>query len=166
MRKTFARLDDLLIERLFQPASDLISHRLGLGRTKIACCCIDFASLAWIVSRVGGLSDAVAAWDASTAFLDLALLLLGLVAMISLRTLFRKAGSKQGNPLRLSMQPHRGIALLMLLSRVMQLHSVDLSDVADLAMLVCAGSALYVVACMERPVVRRLWATPIGVSAH
>jgi hypothetical protein len=157
MRKTFAPLDDLLIERLFQPGSDLIADWIGFGRTTAACFCVDIASLAWIVSRARGLSDAVAAWDASTSFIDLSLLLLGLVALISLRTLFRRAGRKQANPLRLVMRPHRAIVLLMLVTRLVQLHAPGLADAADVVMLICAAAALYLGACAERPPIRRNW---------
>jgi hypothetical protein len=99
VRKTFAPVDNVLIERLFQPVSDLITQRIGLSRAAVTCFCIDLASLCWIASRAGGLSGSVAEWNASGAFLDCSLLLLGLVALISLRTLFRRAGEKQGNPL-------------------------------------------------------------------
>lgn len=158
MRTTFAPLDDALIKWLFQPISDLIKHRIGLDRTMAACFCIDMASLAWIVSRARGLSGSVAAWDASTAFCDLAFLLLGLVALISLRTLFRRAGRKPVNPLRLSMRPHRAIVLLMLATRLTQFQSPGLADVADFMMLLCATSALYLGACVEQPPLRRGWA--------
>jgi hypothetical protein len=158
MRKTFATLDDVLIERLFQPATDLISDRTGLSRATAACFCVDVASLAWIVSQSRGLSDAVTGWDAATAFLDLSLLVLGLVALISLRTLFRRAGSKQANPLRQTMRPHRAVVLLMLVTRLVQLHGPGLADVADLAMLLCAASALYLGACAKPPPARRAWA--------
>jgi hypothetical protein len=53
------------------------------------------------------------------------------------------------------MQPHRAIVLLMLASRVTQLPNFDLTDAADLAMLLCTASALYLGACVERPPVRR-----------
>jgi hypothetical protein len=166
MRKTFAPLDDALIEWLFQPVSDMIMHRLGVGREAAACFCIDIASLSWIVSRSSGLSDAVANWDASTAFLDVTLLLLGLAALISLRTLFRRARGKQGNPLRPAMRPHRAIVLLMLAARLTQWHAPGLTDTADLAMLMFATFALYLGACTERPPVRRGWAAlvPAGSS--
>jgi len=157
MRKTFAPLDDVLIERLFQPVSDLISYRIGVNRTVTACFCIDIACLAWIVSRVRELSGAVITWNAGAAFLDLALLLLGLVALVSLRMLFRRAGGLQANPLRQAMQPHRAIVLLMLVSGLVQLHTPTLAGAADLAMLTCAASALYLGACAERPPIRRDW---------
>jgi hypothetical protein len=155
MRKTFAPLDDILIERLFQPVSNLVSNRVGVGRGAAACFCIDIASLSWIVSRVGALSNAVAAWDASAAFLDLTFLLLGLVALVSLRTLFRRANGKQVNPLRMAMQPHRAIVLAMMVARVLQYNATSLGDAADLGMLLFAASALYLGACAEPPPVRR-----------
>ncbi|HEY1412115.1 MAG TPA: hypothetical protein VGF36_08235, partial [Rhodopila sp.] len=101
----------MLIERVFQPVSDVIADRIGCSRMGAACFCVDFASLAWIVSRVRGLGAEVTAWDASAAIRDMAILLLGLMALVSLRLLFRRTGRKQANPLRLSMQPHRGIML-------------------------------------------------------
>ena len=159
MRKTFAPLDDALFEKLFQPVSDFMSHRLGLGRATTACHFIDVASLAWIVSRAQGLSKSVTAWDAAASFGDMAMLLLGLLALLSLRTLFRRAGRKQANPLRQVMQPHRAIVLMMLAARLTQLHISALADVADLAMLICAASALYLAACAERPPLRRGYAS-------
>jgi hypothetical protein len=156
MRKTFAPLDDVLIERVFQPLADMLAGQTGISRATTSCVCIDIASLAWIVSRARGLSNVVAAWDCGDAFVDLALLLLGLAALISLRALFRRAATrKQANPLRLAMQPHRAIVLLMLASRLAQLHAPDLPDVADAMMLVCATAALYLGACAERPTLRR-----------
>jgi hypothetical protein len=155
MRNTFARLDDVLIERLFQPLSDLVSYRIGVGRGVIVCVCLDIASLSWIVARTPALSDAVAAWDALSGFCDLAFLLLGLVAMISLRTLFRRAEAKQANPLRPAMQPHRAVVLLMLAARLVQLKAAGMSDTADAVMLLFATTALYLGACTQRPPVRR-----------
>jgi hypothetical protein len=158
MRKTFAPVDDALFERLFQPAADLMAHRVGLSRTAAACFCIDLASLSWIASRAGGLSGAVAEGNIGGAALEVSLLLLGLVALISLRTLFRRAAGKQGNPLRLAMRPHRAVVLLMLVARLLQLQVPGLAAAGDVAMLVFAASALYLGACAERPPIRRSWA--------
>jgi hypothetical protein len=155
MRKTFVALDDALIERVFQPVFNFVSRRLGVTRAVAACFCVDIASLAWIISRAQGASDAVAAWDAITVFLDGALLLLGVIALISLRTLFRRAAAKkQANPLRLAMQPHRAVVLLMLVARLAQLQPISLTDTADLVMLTCAAAALYLGACAEPPPLR------------
>jgi hypothetical protein len=158
MRKTFAPLDDALIERLFQPISDLMWYRMGIGRGTAACFCLDLASLSWIVSCTRGLTNAMVSWDSAAVSLDALLLLLGLVALISLRTLFNRARGKQGNPLRPAMQPHRAIVLLMLAARLLQLHLPSLAGAADIAMLAFATSALYFAACTERPPVRRVWA--------
>jgi hypothetical protein len=155
MRKTFAPFDDVLIERLFQPVSNLVADRIGVGPGAAACFCIDIASLSWIVSRVGALSDAVATWDAGPALLDMVVLLVGLVALVSLRTVFRRASGKQANPLRLMMQPHRAIVLAMMIARVVQWNAASVADAADLGMLLFAASALYLGACAEPPPVRR-----------
>jgi hypothetical protein len=163
MRK-FAPLDDLLIERLFQPLSDLILDRTGFNRTAVACFCTDAGSMAWVASRAPGLSDAVAAWDAAAAFLDLSLLLLGLAALISLRTVFRRAAAKQANPLRRGMRGHRGIVLVMLLARLAEPHAFGLAYWADVVMLLFAASALYVGAC-ERPPIRR-WTSFVPASSQ
>jgi hypothetical protein len=56
------------------------------------------------------------------------------------------------------MRPHRAIVLLMLAARLAQPQASDLGEVADIAMLLCAASALYLGACVERPPVRRGWA--------
>jgi len=172
MRSLFAPLDDVLIGRLFQPMADFIALRFGLGRGRAACLCLDIASVGWIVARARALSDAVLSWDAGASFLHLAILLMGLLALISLRVLFRRAGSKPiANPLRVSMRPHRAIVLLMLAARVMQPHAVsrgfaDLGDVADVAMLLFAAVALYLGACTERPPVRRACSTMAGAGAR
>ncbi len=155
MRKAFSALDDMLIERVFQPLSDLITHQVGLSRADLACCCIDAASLAWIVSRSHILSAAVVDWDVSAAFTDLAFLLLGLIAMISLRMVFRRSASRRTNPLRQTMQPHRAVSLLMLMARLLQFRSLAVIDVADGMMLLCAAFALYLGACEEPPPAHR-----------
>ncbi len=160
MRKTFASIDDTLIERLFQPVTDLLANRLGLGRANAACVCIDAASLSWIVSRARGLSDDAASWHVATSLFEVSILLLGLVALLSLRTLFRRTGTRQANPLRQAMRPHRAVVLLMLAARSVQLQAPCLTDLADLAMLVCAAFALYLSACAERPPLRRPAAAP------
>jgi hypothetical protein len=163
MRKSFATLDDALLERLFQPASDVMTHRLGLARSATACACVDVAIVAWIVSCEPRLSAAVMAWNAGGAFVDLILLLAGLAAMVSLRELLRRRDSDKANPLRPAMQPHRAIVLLMLVARLAQWQSPGLAEAADLVMLVSAVAALYLGACAERPPIRRVLASLLPV---
>ncbi|WP_428531071.1 hypothetical protein [Rhodopila sp.] len=154
MRKAFAALDDALIERLFQPASDLIRYRVDVSRETAACFCVDMASLAWIASRLPKLSIAVTTWDASAGFADMALLLLGMVALVGLRIVFRRPTTAQRNPLRSAMRPHRGIALAMLAADLTQPGVPRLANMADIATLVFAAAALYLGACSQRPPVR------------
>ncbi|HQT75404.1 MAG TPA: hypothetical protein PLD10_00005, partial [Rhodopila sp.] len=143
MRKSFGPVDDLLIERLFQPLADFIAARIGISRGGSACFCIDIASLAWIVSRVPALSVAVVYWQGFAAFRDMVVLLVGLAGLVCLRILFRKAGGhRQGNPLRQAMQPHRAVVLLMLLVRLAPLQAPGLPEVADALMLLFSASAL------------------------
>lgn len=150
MRANFTRFDDALIERVFQPIADSITCRIGLDRLRIAAVCLDAASIAWILSRAGALAQAVLQWDPGTALSRTLLLLLGLVALTSLRTVFRRVGAGSGaNPLRVAMLPHRGVVLALLLVRLPALPGF--AGMADLAMLGLAACALYLGACVAQP---------------
>ncbi len=154
MRHSFARLDDSLIEGAFQPVSDIISERFGLDRLRAACFCLDGASLAWVLSRAGILSDALRPTEIGSACLQVLLLVLGLVALTSLRTLFhRVAGSRAANPLRAAMLPHRAVVLALIVAQSLNL--TGMPDLAGLAMLGLAAAALYFSACTSRPPARR-----------
>lgn len=88
------------------------------------------------------------------SFLRMLLLLLGLVALTSLRVVFRRAHIRNGaNPLRAAMLPHRGIVLALFAARLVAL--AGFAGVADLAMLGFVGCALYLGACATRPPVHR-----------
>ena len=163
---TLATLDDAIIERLFQPAADMVRNRIGISRETAACFCADSAAMAWIVSRTPGLSDAVTAWNASAAVANLLILLLGLIALIGLRALFRRATAGRGNPLRPAMRPHRAGVLLMLAADLLPLRVPGLANAADIAMLMFAASALYFAACSERPPLRRSRGALVRVSAR
>jgi hypothetical protein len=150
MQARFARIDDALIERVFQPLADSAAYRTGLDRLRLATLFLDAASIAWILSQAGALTRAVAQWDASDGFLRILLLLLGLAALTSLRTAFHRVRVINGsNPLRVTMLPHRGVVLALLAARLMTLGGF--ADMADLAMLGFAASALYLGACATRP---------------
>ncbi len=154
MQKMFGPLDDVLIERLAQPAAELLWDQLGIRRSGAACLCIDVAFLAWIISRTPGLVNAMVAWHVGFAALDATFEVLGAVALSSLRILFHRTKGRQRDPLRPVMQPYRAIVLLMLVARFGQAPEVDLADVADIIMLVFATSALYLAACKEPPPLR------------
>jgi hypothetical protein len=154
MKAKFVRFDDALIERIFQPLADSITCRIGLDRLSIAGFCLDAASVAWILSRAGGLALAVTQWDPGAAFPRMLLLLLGLVALTSLRTVFRRVGARSGaNPLRVTMLSHRGVVLALLAARLPVLG--EFAGIADVTMLGFAACALYLGACASRPPMHR-----------
>jgi hypothetical protein len=155
MFRRFASFDSALIERVFQPAADAVAYRLGLDRLRVAGFCLDGASIAWILSQAGSLSDAVTQWQACTAFLRLVLLMLGLLALCSLRVAFRRVIAAKGmNPLRVMMLPHRGVVLALLAARLPALDGF--ASTADFAALLCAICALYLGACTPPPPARTL----------
>jgi hypothetical protein len=165
MQASFSRFDDALIERAFQPLADSITTRIGLDRLRIAGLCLDAASLAWIVSQAGALADAMTQSDPIAAVFRVVLLLLGLVALTSLRTLFRRVGARTGaNPLRVAMLPHRGIVLALLVARLPTL--TGFAGMADLAMLGFAACALYLGACASRPPVQRNARIPLPLAGE
>ena len=154
----FAALDDNLIDRMFQPLADRIAGRLGIGRFRAATLCIDGAALAWLLSQAGALAEAVSGGGAAACWMPALTLLLGLVALTSLRTLFQRAsgGRTTANPLRQAMRLHRAAVLLLLLARLARLgYGVSFADAADLAMLVAATASLYFGACSGAPPMAR-----------
>lgn len=155
MQARFSMIDDALIERVFQPLSDTVTDHSGLDRPWTACSCADVATLAWIISNARGLSDSMAASDVPGTCLAVFILMLGLAALTGLRSIFLKVPGTGANPLRLSMRLHRGVALLMILARLVSWQTTGLSEIAELLMLVFAVSGLYFGACASRPPVRR-----------
>jgi hypothetical protein len=150
MQVSFSRFDRALIERIFQPVANAMTYRLGLDRLRVAGFCLDAASIAWILSQAGALTQMVMLWDAGAVFLRMLLLVLGLIALTALRTMFRRVGARSGaNPLRVAMLPHRGVVLALLAARLPEL--TGFAQMADLAMLAFAACALYLGACAARP---------------
>jgi hypothetical protein len=154
MQVSFARFDNALIECVFQPFADSVNCWSGLDRLCIAGYCLDAASVAWVLSRAGALTRAMTQMQAGTASLRVLLLLLGLMALTSLRTVFRRVGARGGaNPLRVTMLPHRCVVLALLAARLLTLGGF--AGEADLAMLGFAACALYLGACVAGPPARR-----------
>lgn len=118
------------------------------------------------MARLPILSGTMAAW-AGAMFSDLAILLLGHVALVALRIIFgRVPGLHHVTPLRLAMRSHRAVILLLMISLLMQRLSPTLCNAADLAVLAFAAITLYLAACTGRPSIRRHWAmhadVPVG----
>jgi hypothetical protein len=150
MLRRFAYFDSALIEHVFQPTADVVAYRLGLDRLRAAGFCLNGASIAWILSQAGSLSNAVTQWQACNAFLGLVLLMLGLLALCSLRVAFQRIAAAKGmNPLRVMMLPHRGVVLVLLFARLLAVD--NFANAADFAALLFALCALYLGACTSPP---------------
>jgi hypothetical protein len=164
MQTGFSRIDDTLIERVFQPLADLTTDRIGLDRLTIVRLCLDAASVACILAQAGALTQAVTQWEPGEAFGRAGLLLLELVALSSLRMAFGRVGGSRGtNSLRVTMLPHRCVVLALLVGRL--LAPTGFAGMADLAMLGFAACALYLGACVTRRPLRRRarWLATFGV---
>lgn len=156
METWFGRLGDFLLESIFQPILDRLSYHFTAVRVRAACLCLDLSAVGWIVSRSGGLLQLVTNRDMGVSPGAIAVLLIGLIALTSLRIAFRRTPTRNGgNPLRPSMRSFRGISLLMLLSSLSHLGGTGWADVV---MALSTTAALYAGACTDGPDGRRiLW---------
>lgn len=160
MTKDLMRLDDLVIDKICQPAVDLIYENLEADCYQVARICIDISALFWILSQVKGAITVAKIGDMGTEVYQYALIVAGLAAFMFLRSVFdrspgsgRKARSGQGNPLRGPMSLHRFIFLAGFIVQVFQTMVVaaDFGSVAMLAMKMFSAAALYAGACSNRP---------------
>lgn len=100
------------------------------------CFCTDLSSLFGMTSRVHGLSQA------SIAGYILRLSAAQSGRLDQLTSLFRETMGKWQNPLRKTMQLHRAVMLLMLVTRMSVLQAPLLEETVDIVMLVFATFAL------------------------
>ena len=159
-------MDNRLIERVFQPLSNALYLRLGVPRFRAACLSLDAAAIAWTLTQAAPLSNAVLGWQAGLAVMRGSILLLGLTALLSLRSLFRRlSASPRPNPLRAKMLPYRCLVLLFLITDLC--HAVSggsLGADANMAMLGFATMALYLAAC-DAPKLKRRWSSLASAEA-
>jgi hypothetical protein len=160
-------LDDRLIEHVFQPVADTLYQQLRLTRFRAACWGLNAAAIAWVLAQSSPLSNAVMAWQAGQAVMRALLLLLGLTALLGLRSLFQLvAKSRTPNPLRAKMLPHRCLVLLFLTTDLAHLrYTGKLDSAADIAMLGFAATALYLAACASPPLTKH-WSRLANAAAH
>ncbi len=157
MRAALARLDDTLIDRVFQPWVDWMSGHLSLDCFRAARVCTDLAALAWILSQAGDVVAALGSAESGPAAPRCALLVLGLAAITVLRTLFQKIGgggsAARANPLRAGMQPHRFLCQFWLVALLAKTAAAPagLAAMGLLAVGVCATLAAYFGACSNPP---------------
>ncbi len=161
--QSFARLDDGLIDRVFQPVMDWIAGRLALGWSRVACFGTDLSALAWVLSQADGvvaafgLPGAGAGRAQGVPTFNIVLIVVGLASIMVLRTLFQRAGGGRagqgGNPLRAGMQVHRAMGLFWLagLSIKTATGPAGFGAWALLAVGVFGTMALYVAACVNPP---------------
>lgn len=158
MRAALTRLDDTLIDRVFQPLVDWMSEHLSLDCFLVARVCTDMAALAWVVSQAGDVVTALGSADSSPATLRFVLLVLGLGAITVLRTLFQHVGSggkaaARANPLRAGMQVHRFMCQFWLVGLLAKTAAAPfgLAAMGLLAVGMCATLAAYFGACSNPP---------------
>ena len=158
MKENFTRVDDALIDRVFQPLADWMNDRMALGPNRAARFAIDLASLAWIIAQLGDVAHAVQMHDVrECTFLGFAVVL-GLWAFGILRGVFRRAdgaagAQAQANPLRPAMQVHRAACLFWMIALMVKTIAAPagFGALALLAVGVFATAAVYIGACTNRP---------------
>jgi len=164
MKEGFARVDDALIDRVFQPLVDWIGDNTAFNGCRVARACIDLAALAWILSQTGNVARSVEAGNLRLEIFQFALIVVGLKAILVLRTLFQRMDGTRAarmggaeNPLRAGMQVHRAVCLLWLIGLLVKTGAspTGLESLALLAIGVFATMGVYVGACSNPPPQRR-----------
>lgn len=163
MQERIARLDDALIDHVFQPIVNTLAARTAVDCFYLARLCNDAAALAWILSQLGCMSDALASGNMAFIGAEGTLIIIGLAALTTLRRVFdgrhgpRSSTGGRGNPLRPAMFLHR---LCCLLGLGVQLFSnlTRPSGVAEaliIAVSLMTTASVYIGACSSPPPERR-----------
>ncbi len=165
MRKIFTHVDDALIDTVCQPAVDQISAITTFGCYRISRVCLDLSSLAWIMSQAGAAAAAAKSEIPGLMALQGVVIVLGLGAISTLRSVFGRSGAPSGlaNPLRQAMTVHRLGCLLwltLLVTRILMTPST-VASLTLFAVGVFATTAVYIGACSNRPPRRR----PVSVGS-
>lgn len=158
MRESWGRVDDALIDRVFQPLVDAISQHMPMNCFRMACVSTDLAALAWIVSQAQATTVATGSGVLGFEAFQFSLILLGLGAITLLRTPFERmggtgGGTERANPLRPGMYVHRLACLLWLavLAAKTAAAPVGLGSVALFSVGIFVTAAVYIGACSSRP---------------
>jgi hypothetical protein len=156
MRRIFDRMDDTLIDGVFQPLADLCmswgaAWNLPLDCFHLARFCGNVAALAWILSQAAGLSAAIRSGWLGLQVFQATLLLLGLGSIMVLQMLFqRDPGAGMANPLRDGMYLHR-CCLLLGLAATLCRAAIGPGSPALLTVAAFATAAAYLAACSNQP---------------
>jgi|GEM_PF-2206722 len=160
MRDMFARLDDGLIDRAFQPLVDWLADHIGVDCFRIARLSTDIAAGAWVLSQAEVASAAARSGNTSLATFQAVLILCGLGGMMTLRTVFQRPGGgrssgnrAQANPLRAGMFTHRVASLLWLAGLAAKSFAMEpgLPLYALLAVGLFGTASLYLGSCTTPP---------------
>ncbi len=160
MNESFARVDDALIDRLFQPLADWMNRQMAFGTNRAARTAVDLASLAWLLAQAGAISDAAAAHKVGYCSVLGLVVVLGLWAFTILRNVFQRTdgtarayAQAQANPLRPGMQLHRAICVFWMIGLTVKTiaGAPGLGSLALLAMGVFTTAAVYIGACTNHP---------------
>jgi hypothetical protein len=160
MKDRFTHVDDVLIDRLFQPLVDWMNSEMAIGAGRAARVLVDLAALAWIGAEASSASGALAMHDVQAGFVIAIVLMAGLSALTILKGVFRQkdGGGKSrraahANPLRAGMQVHRVACLVWVAALMVKtaLVPADFAAVALLAVGLFATAAVYIGACSNRP---------------
>ena len=172
MRKLMAAADDVVIDKICQPAVDWMSRFGEADCFRIARVCVDLAAFAWILSQANSTIAAVNSGITGLAAFQFTLIILGLAAIMTLRSVFdRSAGAgdngkgRWANPLRPRMFFHRLICLSSLLMQAL-LGADGFDAIALLLVQALATMAVYAGACSNgMPKTRENGFNPWGLVA-
>jgi hypothetical protein len=140
--------------------TDWIDQHAEIGCFRIARICIDLSAFAWILSQTSAAASAVGIGSLGLQTAQFALILVGLGAIMILRTTFERAGGTgrerqggQANPLRAAMYTHRLTCLFWLAALVIKAATAP-AGFGSFALIAVGGfatAALYVGACSQPP---------------
>ena len=144
------RLDDTLIDGIFQPWVDWTAAYLPADCFAQARVCTSLSAVAWILSQAGSVTATAQSGLVGLQVVQATVLLLGLAAIMVLHTLFQRADSGAGpdraNPLRITMYGHRMIILSGFVVGVVKL-AMGSGSLAVLAVAFFAMAATFIGAC-------------------
>jgi hypothetical protein len=161
VKEKFRQVDDGLIDHCFQPVIDWLAEHTAFDCYAVARLCTDLSAFAWVLSQSNGLIAAIHAARTGEAAFRASLLLLGLGALMVLRTLFQRSGgagaANCANPLRAGMHVHRFICVSWLLGLMFKaaIGPSGLDGYTALAVGLCGTAAVYFASCSNRPPARR-----------
>jgi hypothetical protein len=158
MQERITRLDDALIDRVFQPMVDRLGARMSVDCFRLARLCSDVASLAWILAQAGGLSAAFATGNVALACAQGTLIFIGLAALATLRRVFEgrqgsRSATSRANPLRPAMFLHRLGCLLGLAAQLLNglTRPSGFAALLIVAVSLMTTASVYVGACSSPP---------------